>query len=188
MGPREWLSTFTGHSKRDSGDKSVIAHYWNDVEVRSDIIERHYDGISSTHSRKIAEILCKEFTQGGTSARGMADEVMEHTSLSEERTFEIVNTERTAMSNLRKVQAYSERDDFSHHVFRWIGPNDHRTTEICRGIKCDIESQGGAVPLDTLRSLIKGHAEQHENGTPERYDEFCPHRECRHTLNRQVIL
>lgn len=188
MGLRDWLSTFGSHSIADSGFENGVTSDWNDVEERKETIERHYEGISATQARKIAQILCRKFTQGGTSARDMADEVMEQTGLSEERTFEIVNTERTAMSNLRRVQTYSERDDFSEHVFRWIGPNDHRTTEICRGIKRDIESRGGAVPLDILRMLIKEHAEQHENGTPERYDEFCPHRECRHTLTRRVDL
>jgi len=67
-----------------------------------------------------------------------------------------------------------------------MGPDDHRTTDICAGIKRDIESKGGAVSLETLRALIEKHAERHDNGTPDRSDEFSPHRECRHTLSRHV--
>lgn len=173
-------------TSEEEPSETIPQYDWNDVNARSEAIHQYYEGVPESQAQQIAEILCRKLTEGNYSMRGIADEVTEHTGLDEDRVFTIIGTESTAMSNLRRVQSYSSRADSQEYVYQWMGPDDHRTTEICAGIKRDIESQGGAVPLTMLQSLIEGHASQHESGTPERASEFLPHRECRHVLTRHV--
>jgi len=176
-----------GNTRTEEEPSETIPQYdWNDVNARSEAIHQYYEGIPKSQAQQIAEILCRKLTEGNYGMRGIADEVTEHTGLDEDRAFTILGTESTAMSNLRQVQSYSSRANSQEYVYQWMGPDDHRTTEICTGIKRDIESRDGDVPLTMLQSLIKEHASQHENGTPERASEFLPHRECRHMITRHV--
>lgn len=186
MGLNEWLRIFRGSIQEENIRSDFTQYTWNDIDVRANKIERHFEDISPTDAQVVAEVMCERLTEGGFSMRSIADEIMARTNLREERTFELVNTESTAMSNLRRVQSYTEHRGSSDYVYQWSGPEDHRTTKICSGIKGDIESRGGAVSLDQLRSIIREHAKQHEDGTPDRADEFVPHRECRHVLVRHV--
>ena len=74
------------------------------------------------------------------------------------------------------------RDEFDvdEERFRWIGPNDNRTTDTCEAIAAEVGDDG--VPLPELKETVKRVAEEHGHNPRE----FTPHIQCRHTFVRVV--
>ncbi|RLF66130.1 MAG: hypothetical protein DRN30_02740, partial [Thermoplasmata archaeon] len=64
--------------------------------------------------------------------------------------------------------------------FKWIGPDDYRTTEVCRRIK---ERTRNGVTLEELKRVVREEAIR--GGFGWFYSElrpFTPHPNCRHTF------
>lgn len=161
------------------------------VEMRAEIIQTHYEGVTYQQATQIAEILKENFeTTEGWSLDDMIQDVKMDVGISDGLTRRVVRTEMASITNIDRVQGYKRKDQIDRSVFKWTGPSDDRTHPICAEVKEEIENRGGGVPLDELQQLLVRKAEEHENqgGTPERTDHWVPHEKCRHTLNRHVEL
>lgn len=89
----------------------------------------------------------------------------------------IARTETTMIANKARELQYTEKHPESKYI--WIGPDDHRTTEICKTIKERQPNEG--LSLDDLKKLIRDVA--FEKGETQPRD-WLPHIGCRHTFRR----
>lgn len=87
----------------------------------------------------------------------------------------IARTEMSALSNKAREWSYLKIDPEKKFKYRWIGPDDNRTTQICKNIKA---RTARGVSLDELKKIID---EEGRKGGFEPRD-FLPHINCRHTF------
>lgn len=89
----------------------------------------------------------------------------------------IARTETTMISNKARELQYTENHPDSKYI--WIGPDDHRTTEICKTIKERQPKDG--LSLGELKSLVYSVALEKGETQPR---DWLPHVNCRHTFRR----
>ena len=147
-----------------------------------------YETLPPGGEAKVAEILERQLTQPqGWSLESLIRELREfYDTVTEAEAANIFRNETSSVLNVAREELYEMRDDAETYVYDWVGPTDHRATEICRSIEDVIESRGGAVPLPELKEILRTSALAHESGTPERVDQWNPHFQCRRTFVRRV--
>lgn len=145
-------------------------------------------------AQKVRDALEAELTdpQGWTLGE-VAQRIEEALDVPQATALDYARNEVAPVLNTAREEGYEEyAEELGHdpdeYVFDWVGPDDHRTTDICREIKEEIESRGGAVPMDELKEILRKKARKYidDGGTPNRVEEFLPHFECRHTFTRRV--
>lgn len=92
----------------------------------------------------------------------------------------IARTESQNIQTLAREESYKRELAPDEQKFKWIGPNDRRTTPICQKIKSRT-SQG--VSLEELKKIIREEADQ-KIYNPQR--PYTPHIQCRHIQVRVV--
>ena len=149
-----------------------------------------YDEFANVHNSAVNQVhgIIKKHLTGPTgwsinqiamSIFGSFDEV------TRENAETIARTEVAAVLNKARELAYEASDDVVG--FYWSGPDDHRTTDLCEGVKADIEQRGGYVEsLEVLKEILRKHAHRKADtyGTPGRVEDYVPHFKCRHTYIR----
>ena len=90
----------------------------------------------------------------------------------------IIRTETGNISNLARYNSYKKVDTKGEYKYKWIGPNDSRTTDICKRIS---ERTKNGVTLEELKKIIEEEADKsiYRKDRP-----FVPHLNCRHTFIR----
>lgn len=131
----------------------------------------------------------------GWSVSDLVDELQdEFAGLTKDHALKIARTETAAIANKAREEAYEQRPDTEEYEFYWTGPEDHRTTPICSWLKSQTHPKHGGSPvsgMDELRELFERAAKVHDDFdgmTEERFDEYVPHHQCRHTFVREVYL
>jgi len=114
-------------------------------------------------------------------------------SLSRKQAETIARNETAAIMNTAREEAYKSRPDEKEYKYYWSNPQDHRTTDLCNEIIEEVDSQGGAVDMPTLKDILYDKADKYKNdpdngGTPQRVDEWLPHFACRSTFIREIHL
>lgn len=166
-------------------------------EVIEDVIGRgvvweDFEGYSQQAARAIRNSFEENLTQPqGWSISSLVDDLLDmYSGLGKERALTIARTEASAIMNASREEAYKRRSDSDDYVYYWQGPSDHRTTDVCKEIKQQVDKRGGHVRLEELKTILQRKAKKYENtgqgGTPERVDEWVPHYQCRHTFIRDV--
>lgn len=89
----------------------------------------------------------------------------------------IVRTEAHELRNKARELNYAETQS-PDALYKWIGPDDSRTTTVCKAIE---KRTAKGVPIDKLKAIID------EEGRKAGFDprEFTPHINCRHTFVRR---
>jgi len=154
-----------------------------------DIVYSSYEKLPQGAQQDIADILEEQMTQPqGWSLESLIDALTDRFDVSTTYAANVMRNESAAILNTAREEAYEEREDSDEYVYDWIGPLDHRTTDTCRAIENEIDSRGGAVPMDTLKDILREKAREHSDaeGTPGRVDDWQPHYQCRRTFVRRV--
>lgn len=156
----------------------------------TNVLHDSFDGIPAAAGRKIHDLFEEKLTQPqGWSLRSIQQDLMkEFPEMPEKQAETITRMEVGAVLNEAREIAYESREDEREYVFDWTGPNDSRNTKICEEIRNEVESRGGAVPMDELKDILYEKARKYRDrgGTPDRADNWMPHYGCRHTLTRRV--
>lgn len=154
-----------------------------------DVIWDDVKGLPHDAGLRIKEILEENLTQPqGWSIDSLTEDFEEELRIEEDKARDIARQESGAVLNTTREVSYEATEADDEFVFYWSGADDSRTTEMCEEIKSEIESRGGAVPMDELKSILDTVSRKYEYGTPERVDDWIPHWKCRHTLVRDVQL
>lgn len=188
-----WIDDLSKAPTMWESDESVpkFVEQWvsETIELVDPVWDGQFDNVPITDRYKVKEIISDSLTQPqGWSTDSIAKRLEEEFFyLSEDQSQIIARQEVAAILNKARETAYKARPDSEEKEFDWIGPSDRKTTELCSEIKSEIDSSGGSVPLNELKSIIKEKSQEHEYGTPERASEYVPHYQCRHTLIERDI-
>lgn len=98
-----------------------------------------------------------------------------------------LEAERIARTETQHLVAESReagyREQFGDDArFRWVGPDDDRTTDACEWIKDQVDADEG-VPLEELKGLVD---EANQKFVDHDGRDWTPHIQCRHTFVRVV--
>jgi uncharacterized protein with PIN domain len=85
----------------------------------------------------------------------------------------IIRTEHTAIRNKMREFMFQEADPENKLKYKWVGPTDHRTTDICESIKRRTKK---GVSLKQLKKIV--NEESRKGGFEPR--DWVPHINCRH--------
>jgi hypothetical protein len=173
-----WSDVIAHASKKDikTPDETFIAR------IKDASLWRAFSGLEQDLSRKMSEAI-KELltTAGGASTDRMIDGMMEIASLERSRLENIARTETHKFIHYGRELAWKALDPEDVGRYDWIGPDDKRTTEVCKAIKARVkaEGKGNGVPLAVLKRIIN---EEAKKANPD-WDAkgWTPHNYCRHT-------
>jgi len=184
-------STTSGVSNRrygkddeeDNLDKQVIVKEDKKDDfikfISSALFKKKFDDIPVRTSERVKNVILESLTKN-ESITTMVDrlEKFTKTKLSEGERKNIVRTESQALQNKIKEWNVIQTDPEGEHKFKWVGPLDFRTTDICKTI---VERTRNGVIMDKLKQIIK---EESIRGGFDGTREFTPHSNCRHTMIR----
>ena len=152
-------------------DRLIIDNYMN-----SSLLWNAYANVSKDMSNKINSILLSNMRDNFFDyEQAKKDLISEVPELSKNRTNMIIRNEYPNIRKIAQERTYNELDPNGEWKYKWLGPNDYRTTDICKRIQARTEE---GVSLEELKSIIK------EEGDPKTYTSsrpFMPHLQCRHT-------
>jgi len=144
--------------------------------IADNIYEYTFEGLSKKTSERIKDYILNAYDRG-IGLIVITDFIKRLTGLSPEKSNVIATTELTALENKAREWTYNKTDPEMIEKYRWIGPDDDRTTDICRSIK---RRTFKGVSLDELKKVVN---EEGKKGGFEPRD-FMPHIGCRHTFVR----
>ena len=142
------------------------------------IFKDAFNGVEENVAKKLGDVIKnayekpEEFTLDRIvkNMRAVADEEEGHL-------MNIARTETNHISNIARENSYSQIKDSDKLKFKWIGPDDERTTPVCEELK---RITAGGVFLPDLKQKIQHVAAKY--GYTAR--DFTPHFQCRHTFIR----
>lgn len=96
----------------------------------------------------------------------------------------IARSETTAITAKGREMALKQRDTENKYLYDWFGPDDYRTSDICRAIEKQVHEVGGGkgVPLQTLKEIMKDVVDELNPKWGHR--DWLPHANCRRVLRR----
>jgi hypothetical protein len=133
-------------------------------------------------SKKINEAIERAYLEPQKFTISKIVEEMKSAADEEEyRLRNIARTETTKVSNTARLNGYAQADKEGTYKFKWIGPDDSRTTETCKRIK---ERTKSGVSLDELKAIV---TEEARKADPEfETNGLIGHYSCRHTFIKIV--
>ena len=121
----------------------------------------------------------------GWSLDSLSDDIAEEfPSLSPGEAETIARTESASVLNEAREEGYESRDDSTDYIYKWVGPDDSRTTPACEELKDLTNPDFGGSPVDmsTLKRLERDV--QNKYFTRLDYREHLIHPNERHTFRR----
>jgi SPP1 gp7 family putative phage head morphogenesis protein len=152
-------------------DKNVIEVIMNDDKLGQALIR-----LNSVAARKASEIIEQGLAQA-RSLKEITDKLQQVATITETRADLIARTESQRVQTLARANSYEQVVD-DGAKFKWIGPNDRRTTDICKKIR---KRTRRGVSLERLKEIIKEESDETFYSTDSPYS---PHWNCRHTFIR----
>jgi hypothetical protein len=187
------LKYFTNVIKEEMKEAKVfnynIEKAGEQIKTTSEIIAtslyaKKFAGVSKSISERIKEAVVK----GLLTKRGLKETIEAVKKVGGVEDFQaenIVRTETASLRNTAREQAYKSMDPEGNFKFKWIGPDDHRTTDTCLAIT---KRTRNGVNIDELKEIIKDEVEnaKKRGELPNDYDarEYSPHFQCRHTFSK----
>lgn len=146
--------------------------------IEESLYEGKFDGLSKSLSDLIKEYIVRAMIKGYPIQRIITYiDRKGKDKINRARAEIIARTETQALQNKIREWSYKKIDPEGKFKYKWIGPDDNRTTEVCKRIK---ERTRAGVTLEQLKKII--HEEAKNAGFEPR--EFTPHINCRHTFVR----
>ena len=142
-------------------------------ELADTLFERKFEGLSKRLSEKAKGIVIKSLVEN-KSVDDMIKEMV-NAGIDEGKAQAIARTETQALQLKARKFFYNKQDPEGEFKYKWINPNDNRTTDVCRKI---MKKTRSGVTLKKLRQIV--HSEGKKAGFSPR--EFTPHINCRSTF------
>ena len=145
--------------------------------LRGRLYARPFAGLTKQQSDMIKRQVIKSIL-AKTTPYDLAKRIQELVpELPDHRAENIARTEGQSIMNTVREVSYRQIDPEGTGKYVWIGPNDHRTTEVCKRIKA---RTAGGVSLDELKKIIEEEAKKNDPNFEVR--DWTPHYQCRHTF------
>lgn len=141
-----------------------------------------FETIPGWAAREVEDVMLDSLeTHHGWSVDSIADNLQSMAlGLDQDDAERIARTETQALVNAAREEGYREEFDVEAERFRWVGPDDDRTTDTCEAIAAEVGEDG--VPLPELQDTVGRIAREHGHDPRD----WTPHVNCRHTYTRVV--
>ena len=148
------------------------------VFISQQLFDRKFEGLSKSISDKIKGIILTgvEKKQSNTEVA----KKIEKLGVDENQAEMIVRTESSVLKNSAREFNFRQAEGFEDFLYKWIGPNDRRTSDISKEIK---KKSLKGLKLEKLKSLVRKTSEKF-GFTPDR--DWFSHPNQRHTFTRIV--
>ena len=170
----------------DHDDALLIKAYFDEVWAaihKEDALWDTYAGLTETQSDTVNSILENHFTRKSISLKEIMGDLTETVGIDEAQARNIARTEMSAVVNKARELDWNERDPEGGWKYKWVGPDDNRTSEVCSIIK---RRTAGGVSLKELKTIVKEEAIRYAGKSKSKYKsrDLVPHISCRHTAIR----
>ncbi len=154
--------------------------------IASSPVWRSFEGLKAEVAAKIEKVILDAYTgEIPFDMETIVDRLRDAVAESDTRLERIARTEMTSVVNGGREIAYRKRDPEEEFRHRWVGPDDKRTSDICKEITKPVKRLGGALPLSELKALVKEVSTQFM-GPRWIQRPWTPHPNCRHMVLRRV--
>jgi len=150
------------------------------------LFEEKYQGLTKDQSQQLNDLIKSICRTPEWDHAKLIKQIIEKIGIDKDQAEMIVRTEMTSVANKAREIAYEKRmeERGEEFKFKWVGPDDDRTSDVCKEIKGRINKKGGAVKLETLKDIIETVSK--EKNPRLHYRDFVPHINCRHKMVRVV--
>lgn len=148
------------------------------------VLWESFAGMTDQLSSQVDDVIERAFQRPlGYDLKAMVDEMRGVVDAQAFRLERIARTESQHVVNVGRAEGFKRQDPEGDFVYRWAGPNDHRTTPICSRIKT---RTGDGKNLEQLAEIVRAESLR-GNGPKWVYRDWTPHIQCRHRLLRVVV-
>jgi len=185
---KEYLNkTFMNIAKEETEHNKSLVIDVNKAQDRMDSIidiiakalyHKKFKGIDKKTSDQIKNYIVKALREGKTLSQVM--KYIRSKGIDEQQAENIARTESHAVQTTVREWSYKQTDPDGEFLYKWIGPDDFRTSKLCTTIKS--RTQNG-VKLDELKNIIEEESKK-ELGDSWEVRGFNPHINCRHNFIR----
>jgi len=149
--------------------------------VEQEVGERFHD-----IREQIEDLLEENLTQPqGWSLESVRDDLRDSfPNMSEGQAETVARSETASVLNTAREEGYEDRDDSHEYFYKWVGPDDSRTTDACERLKALTNPDHGGTPvgMEDLKRLERKIANEE---FPElEWREHMLHINERHTFRR----
>lgn len=174
----------------EEGYKSVQDHFLNKQTVSQDVLRallqdnivwKAFEGVGEQLSEKLGDVV-KDFmiTPEMFNVDKMVEAMKDIADVSINRLETIARTETQAVAMKGRELGFNVYDPQQSWIYKWVGPDDWRTSTQCKEIKA---RQGKGLHLNELKALIKEVSEKY-GGKSWTARDWIAHINCRHGIVR----
>lgn len=159
-----------------------------DPDYLQDVIAEFYDA-SKSNAEVIAGCIEEGYFEGYGYDKVARNVKKAGIELERDEIYTIVWTELGGVQTRRNIMDAHEaiEQDIVNGV-EWLVPNDERgCSPVCEATAEEIDSRDGFVSVSELHQILRAKAEKYDDGTPERMDDWIPHKECRCTIIKEIL-
>ena len=146
--------------------------------ISKQLYEKSFEGLTKEVSDKIKDVVLKSLIQRTTISE-VINKIKE-LGVSENQSELIARTESSILKNSAREFNYSQVEGNENFLYKWIGPDDNRTSDISKEIKS--KSKNG-LKLETLKNLVRKTSEKY-GFKPDR--DWFSHPNQRHIFTRKL--
>lgn len=149
--------------------------------AKEEIYRKAFAGLTLNASNQIRNMIIKEMLSPTPNPTRLIKKLQElfPKRINYAQAENIVRTESHEIRLQLWAADAQSQDVKQEHLYRWVGPSDRRTTEVCEFIK--LRTMNG-VTLKELKKIIREEAKKFNPKFEVR--DFTPHFQCRHRAVR----
>ncbi len=146
--------------------------------ISTQLFKRKFEGLSTTKSNKIKQIILK----GALAKESLTDITKKiiNAGVDKQQAELITRTESAILKNSIREFNFGRATGAEDFKYKWIGPNDNRTSDISKEIK---RKSLRGLKLETLKGLVRKTSESF-GFKPDR--DWFSHPNQRHTFTRVI--
>ena len=152
--------------------------------IEQSIYSRNFAGMEKSISEQIKDFILRGIAKKYSKGR-VVKYIKRKSGADDYQADNIYRTENNALRNKVREWAYKQIDPEGVQLYKWIGPNDSRTTNICKAIS---QRTRDGVNMKELNEVITDEVQKakERKELPENFEmrDWCPHFSCRHTMIR----
>jgi hypothetical protein len=101
-----------------------------------EVLSKAYTGIASNLTTELNGIIQEAYRDSkGLTSKQITDKIKDLTDVADFHAETIARTESSKVSSAARKNSYAKEEGFDTFLFKWIGPDDNRTTETSKRIK-----------------------------------------------------
>lgn len=155
------------------------------IFIRALMAVRHwvFASLTTEQSENIYTALVERMVSDKWSLKDLKEAIQRaEPSIDDIQAETIARSESTLIVNKSREMQF-EQSPPGKYGYYWSGPNDHRTTEICKAIKMKTPKKGFDTPDELSRAVVEEARKYYgSKGYNVQVREWLPHPNCRHTI------